>query len=250
MKKLRFGVIPAAGIGNRMGYLSTVLPKCLLPLCGKPIIHYVVENMVRIGIEKIYVIAYSKKELISEHFENSHSEIGAEVEVVSLEELPKGLALSIYAARELVRESFVTILGDDVTVTDSLSPLVDLFFSRTAVAVEGVVKDEDKEAIKRSCCMELDETNRILHIVEKPTAPISSIRGCGVYIFSPEIFHYIEKTPMSLTSGEVEITDTISLLSQEGKAYGGFIHGANFNINTSDDLRKARTLIRNGIHPY
>jgi len=243
LKRIKCGVIPAAGEGKRMGYLSSVLPKCLFPLYDKPVIHYVIENMVNAGIERIFIPVYSKKERIIEYFEKSVKEIDAEIVIIPLEELPNGLALSIYSAKDYVNDSFMTILGDDVTITDSLCPLIGLFSSSKAYALEGVVVENDEASIKRTCCLELNEKNQILQIIEKPESPISKIRGCGVYVFNRKIFDYIEKTPLS-NRNEVEITSTIALVAKEGKAYAQFINGVNLNINTSDDLFKAWTLLK------
>ncbi len=50
MKKIKVGVIPAAGKGSRLGYLSNILPKPLLPVYDRPIIHHVIDNMKSVGI--------------------------------------------------------------------------------------------------------------------------------------------------------------------------------------------------------
>ncbi len=65
MKKIKVGVIPAAGKGNRIKELplTKILPKPMLPVLNKPILEYVVEKMRDVGIETIYIIVGPKKEL-------------------------------------------------------------------------------------------------------------------------------------------------------------------------------------------
>lgn len=238
-RRIRLGVIPAAGEGKRMGYLSDILPKCLFPLYDKPIIHYVVENMVRTGIEKIVIPIYSQRERISEYFKQVEKNINAEICLLPLKELPKGIALSIRTTEQIVDEEFMVILGDDITIVNSFQPLIDVFFSSHAVAVEAVVKEKEMQIIKRTCCVELRKDGRIVNITEKPQEPSTDLRGCGVYVFTPEIFEFIGRTPILPPRNEVEITNTIGLAAREGKAYGFQIDGANINVNTPDDLYKA-----------
>lgn len=241
------GVIPAAGEGRRLGYLSYLIPKCLFPLYDKPIIHYVIENMVKVGVERIIIPTYYQKGKLIEYFEYAKKDVGAEICLLKLNELPRGIALTIASTRELIDEPFMVILGDDVTITDSLQNLVDLFFKMKATAVEGVVYEENDETIKRTCCIELARDNRILKIVEKPRNPFTKIRGCGVYVFDPRIFEYITKTPMSPPRQEAEITNTLSLVAKHKRAYGGFIEGVNVNVNTPEDMFRAWSEIKDRV---
>lgn len=243
-KKVKLGVIPAAGDGGRTGYLSDILPKCLFPLYDKPIIHHAIDNMTKIGVEKIVIPTYFKKERIFEYFEQTKKDIDAEICLLSLKELPKGIALSIESAESHVDEPFIVILGDDVTITDSLQPLLDLFFSARAVAVEAVVKEKNREVIKRTCSVKLKDNSQIVEITEKPENPKTDIRGCGVYVFDPEIFRYIKNTPLTPPRNEVEITNTVGLVARDGKAYGKLLSGININVNTSEDLFRAWHAVR------
>jgi dTDP-glucose pyrophosphorylase len=239
MVRISTGVIPAAGEGKRLGYLSSIIPKCLFPLYDKPIIHYVIENMVRIGIDRIIIPIHYQKNKLIEYFEYARKDIDADICLLELNELPNGIALTLASAKESLDEPFMVILGDDITVTDSLQDLVDLFFRTDAIAVEGVVQEENQDVIRRTCCVRLKRNKQILEIVEKPSNPVSNIRGCGVYVFDPTIFEYIMKTPVLPPRQEVEITNTLGLVAKCEKAYGDFIKGINVNINTPDDMFRA-----------
>ena len=201
--------------------------------------------MVSIGVKKIIIPAYYQKSKLREYFEYANKEINANICLLELDELPKGIALTIKSAEKCVREPFMVILGDDITIADSLQPLVDLFFKMDAIAVEGVVREENRDVIKHTCCVKLKGNGQISKIGEKPINPFSNIRGCGVYIFSPKIFEYIEKTPILPPRQEVEITNAISLVAKDGKAYGKFIEGCNINVNTPEDLFRAWSEMKN-----
>ena len=71
---------------------------------------------------------------------------------------------------------------------------------------------------------------QIIHIIEKPARPRYPYRGCGIYLFRPEIFSYIKKTPVSSIRNEREITHTLQLLTREKRVYGYLIKGSNINI--------------------
>ena len=100
------------------------------------------------------------------------------------------------------------------------------------------------DILRATCCLELDQERRIVRIVEKPEEPFSYLRGCGIYLFQTDIFKYIEETPLSPLRGESEITQTIALVSKDGKAYGEFINGVNININSCEDLLQASLLTK------
>jgi len=238
--KIKVAVIPAAGQGKRMGYLSFILPKPLLPIYDKPLIHYILENVRKNGIEEVYIIVFYKKEKIIEYINAFKNDFGATaIKFIELEQPSKGIAHTILFAERFISEPFMVILGDDFTITPSFDNLIKLFFKNNAIAVEGAVKEKSMEVLKSTCCLKLDKNKRIIEIIEKPEFPITNIRGIGVYIFSPEIFDYIKQTPISPPRNEIEITNTIRLVAKKGKAYADFIHGINININTPEDLLNA-----------
>jgi dTDP-glucose pyrophosphorylase len=243
MSNIKVGVIPAAGEGRRLGYLSSILPKCLFPVYDKPIIHYVVENMTNIGVETIYLIVNYQKDKIKEYFKRVQHEIGVDIYYVEQKNL-LGIAHAIMLTKEFIDEPFVTILGDDCTVTKSLSNLVDTFFRNDATVVEGVVKEDNENMLRSTCCVKLNSNKQIVEIIEKPKKIISNIRGCGIYILKSDVFEHIKKTPISPIRNEIEITQTIDLIAKTGKAYGEFINGLNVNINSYEDLLRASISVK------
>jgi dTDP-glucose pyrophosphorylase len=240
--KIKVGVIPAAGQGKRMGYLSHILPKPLLPLYDRPIIHYVIKNMEEIGIEEVYIPVFFQKEKIKEYFKAFKSNII--IRIIELDQPSKGIADTIASTERFINEPFMVILGDDITITPSLANVVKTFFEKNAIVVEGAVKEKSIDVLKSTCCLKIDENKKIVEIIEKPAVPISNIRGIGVYVFSPEIFDFIKQTPISPPRNEIEITNTIKLIAHKGRAYAEFIRGININVNTPEDLYRAWSYYR------
>src|SRR6476469_6133002 len=69
MQKIRKAVIPAAGFGTRFLPQTKAMPKEMLPLIDKPIIQYVVEELVEAGIRDIIIVGSSNKRAIEDHFD-------------------------------------------------------------------------------------------------------------------------------------------------------------------------------------
>jgi dTDP-glucose pyrophosphorylase len=243
--EIRVGVIPAAGEGRRMGYLSHLLPKCLFPLYDRPILHHVIQNMSKVGIERVYVIVNYQSNKIREYLASVQSELHVEVTFVEQTSL-LGIAHAILLTEEHIKQPFLVILGDDCTITPSLRNIVDTFFGTESTAVEAVTHEPATELIRASCCMELMDDGRISRIVEKPSNPFTDLRGCGIYAFDPAIFGHIRKTIPSIGGG-LGITDVIGRVAEDNQAYGEFIDGINVNINSYQDLLRASNAVKQNI---
>jgi len=239
--KISIGLIPAAGQGNRMAPIKKSLPKVMLPLCEKPIIDYVVDLMTKQGIEKIYIIIGYQGDKIKNYFDKNKKN-NITIKYIKQNNLNGGLAYAIGLAEKYIEKPFLTILGDDLTITPSLKNMINNFYKNKAWVVEGVIKEKKKSILKETCNVILDKDKKIKSIEEKPQNPTSDIRGCGLYIFDPIIFKYIKKTPP--TEKGQEITNTISLLAEKGRVFGQFIKGYNININKKRDLFKARKILK------
>jgi NDP-sugar pyrophosphorylase family protein len=241
-RRIKIGVIPAAGKGKRLGYLGFVLPKCLFVVYDKPILHHILDIMKGLGVEEVYIVVNYQAEKIKEYIKNANQINNGldslKIFFVRQKELT-GIADSILCLQDSISEDFITILGDDYTISDSLDNLVKTFFSNSAYALQGFVEEKNTDVLKSTCSIRLGENNRIVEIVEKPAIPSTNIRGCGIYLFSQAIFDFARKTPVSLPRNEREISNTINLIAKQGAAYGEKINGTNFNINTFDDLLKA-----------
>lgn len=233
-------IIPAAGAGSRMGYLSNILPKCMYPVADKPIIHRVVDNARLLGVKEFIVITHFKEKIIHDYFEKVlMPNYQIKVSFVHQDKLT-GLADAIALGEKMINEPFAVILGDDFTMATDFDNLLQSFAAHEdAVVVEGMVDEINRKQLMETCCVERSAEGRITRIEEKPAEPFSRCRGTGFYLFRPEVFTRIRSTPVTSTRQEREITETISLLAREKRAYAEFIRGINLNINSFDDLLQA-----------
>src|ERR1700752_2897378 len=74
-KKIRKAVIPAAGFGTRLLPQTKAMPKEMLPVVDKPIIQYVVEELIDAGIEDIVIVTGYHKRTIEDHFDRPSTEL-------------------------------------------------------------------------------------------------------------------------------------------------------------------------------
>src|SRR5437867_1906721 len=79
---IRIAVIPAAGAGRRLGYLSGLLPKALLPVYDRPLLHHAVDQLQALGVDKIYVVANVFRNKIAEYIDLIKPELHASIEIV------------------------------------------------------------------------------------------------------------------------------------------------------------------------
>lgn len=243
INKIRCGVIPAGGRSQRMGYLSNLLPKSLFPIYDKPILHYVISQMENVGIEKIFIILNFNKEQIKEYINLVRGNFKSEIFLIEEKEA-RGIGGALLNVEKKLNEPFMVILGDDFTIVDSLDGLVKEFFRKKPIVIEGIVREKDEKVLKQTCCAKLDREGKIIEILEKPAKPPYKLRGCGVYVFDPKIFHYIKRTKKDKTKKQLGITETINMVAKNGLAYGYIFNGYNVNINNYDDLMKASLLLK------
>ncbi|AKA48375.1 hypothetical protein IX51_03895 [uncultured archaeon] len=240
--EINAAVILAAGRGKRLeSPYKDLLPKPLIPVRDRPILSYVIDNIVSLGISRVFVVVNYKEHLIKEFIENAYPHLN--VTFIRQDKLG-GIAEAILLTEPyLPKEPFMVHLGDEIDIAENLGELLEVFDERKAKAVTGTVCEDDMDVIKRTCELKFDRDLKIEYISEKPKEPISSYRGTGVYIFSRDIFAYIRRTPVSEKRNEKEITDTIGILASENFAYAVPLKGKSYNINTKSDLMRAKTEI-------
>lgn len=269
--KIKKAIIPAAGLGTRFLPATIAQPKEMLIVVDKPVIQYVVEEAVASGIEEILIVTGRNKRSIEDHFdpplelEQTLEQKGktAELETVRAiaklahlhfvrQNKPLGLADAIYQGRCFVGdEPFAVLLGDTIIVGKDGKPcLADMaeIFETTGKSVVGGEYLQKIEDVERYGIIDYDKnpqsTNgieyfRVNDLVEKPTvdeAP-SRLAISARYVFTPNIFSYIEKTQPG-KSGEIQITDSMKILCQKEGLFAHQMNGKRYDIGNKIDYIK------------
>jgi UTP--glucose-1-phosphate uridylyltransferase len=242
-------VVPVAGLGTRLLPATKSQPKEMLPVGRKPVVQYVVEELTRVGMERILFVTGPGKASIENHFDLNPelTEVlrqGGREEL--LEELAfertrtqffytrqrqlHGLGHAVLCARDFVADRpFVVALGDSIIGVHAQSGVVqrmiDAFESHAAAAViafEAVpIDDVSHYGIARPRGAP-EGLFRLDDVVEKPQrdeAP-STLAIAARYVLAPEIFDALAHTPPG-AGGEIQLTDGIRQLIRAGRPVFG-----------------------------
>jgi len=257
--KINKAVIPAAGLGTRFLPVTKSMPKEMLPIIDTPAIHYVVKEAVESGLDDIIIITGRGKRAIEDYFDDSPElemhlkktkkddllkiikDISSMVDVHYIRQKePKGLPDAILSAEKHIGdEPFVVLLGDDIILSETpcTKQLLDVFstYHASVIAVQNV----PREKISRYGAVEAkkipaNSTNELYlvdHIIEKPKAEEapSTLAAIGRYIFTPEIFDAMKNTKPGVNN-ELQIADSINLLSKSQKIYACAFTGTRYDI--------------------
>ncbi|MFF3023893.1 UTP--glucose-1-phosphate uridylyltransferase GalU [Gottfriedia sp. NPDC057948] len=254
MKKVRKAIIPAAGLGTRFLPATKAMPKEMLPIVDKPTIQYIVEEAIESGIEDIIIVTGKGKRAIEDHFDFSYEleqnllekEKYALLEQVKApsnidihyirQKEPKGLGHAVWCARNFIgNEPFAVLLGDDIVEakTPGLKQLMDQY-DNTYSSVIGVQTVPEEETHRYGIVEPIMQEGRryeVKNFVEKPapgTAP-SNLAIMGRYVFTPEIFMYLEEQNIG-AGGEIQLTDAIQKLNSIQRVFAYDFEGKRHDV--------------------
>ncbi|HIE41448.1 MAG TPA: nucleotidyltransferase family protein, partial [Candidatus Aenigmarchaeota archaeon] len=197
-----YGLIPAAGRGERLKPITDRIPKPLIRIRGKPLIQYAIEHLQTMGIDDIIIALNYKKDDIKAFLDSQEFDVSI---TYCYPDKLLGLAYTVYSARDYIDRTFVTHLCDNIFTHNCKYALNKHL--RSGAEVTLVVEKGDPEGRYETIRL---VGNRITDIIEK--AKISyGYRGTGIYIFEPTVFEYCKKVKRS-KRGELELQDAIKMM--------------------------------------
>lgn len=240
-------VIPVAGRGTSLLPLTKSQPKEMLPVGRKPVVQYVVEELIRCRVNRFLFVTGPDKSAIENHFDinqelirslrrNGKEDILTELAFERVEaeyfytrqRYQNGLGHAVLCAEPFVRgHRFVVALGDTIlgrqTPSDIIGRMTDLFERnagdvKAVIAFDEVSKDDVVHYGIAKPGKEIDHYFELEDIVEKPVAEEapSTLAVAARYVFSPEIFEYLRRTTPGIDD-VVQLTDAIRLMLRDGK---------------------------------
>jgi len=238
-------LIPVAGLGTRLLPATKSQPKEMLPVARKPIVQYVVEELVLNGIQQLLFITGRNKASIENHFdddpelfrvlsEGNRRELLDEMNFKDLgvhffytrQRVQRGLGDAVLCGENFAgEEPFLVALGDSILGLHAKSKVVtrlaEVFESEQAscvVAVEEVPREETAFYGIVQPQGGVGDHFPVVNLIEKPKpqdAP-SNLAIAGRYVFSPLIFDMIRRVKPD-KRGEIQLTDAIRLLCEAGE---------------------------------
>lgn len=230
-------IIPVAGAGTNLRPLTYTQPKPLIPVAGKPIISFIIEQLTAIGVQDfIFVIGYLGEKI--KHFvESEYPHLNKEFVTQVHRE---GSGHAIWTARHLVEDTddVVIFFGDTIVVMDfdeiMNSPYTSLAIQKVVNPREfGVVEHNDDGFARR--------------LVEKPAIPMSNMAIVGFYkIKEPAVL--LEGLDYNIrnnirTDGEFPLTDGLMRMIDQGKQIKTFKVDNWFDCGKKEILLETNALL-------
>ena len=245
---IKQAIIPLAGLGTRLLPLTSVMPKELLPINGKPNLEYIMDECLEAGVKQFIFIISKKKNTIKKYFFNDafyKKIIKKKKDKRIIEEFkkikkyqkmikfvyqnkPMGTGDAVLKCQRLIKDKFfLMLLPDDLIINKNCSKEMIKLHNKTKGSIIAT-KIVDKKTVTRWGILSIKNKKKnyfqIKDVVEKPTikkAP-SQYAVIGRYVLPIKIFNEIKNLKPG-QGGEIHITDAIRNLIIKGNLFFGNI---------------------------
>jgi len=244
-------VIPVAGVGTQLRPLTYTQPKPLIPVAGKPIVAFIIDQLKSIGVtDFVFVIGYLG-EKIKAYLEKYHTDIN--LSFVNQDQR-EGSGHAIWTARELLKDSeeLLIFFGDTI---------IDLDFNQLKDHSNSCLCIMEVEDPRQFGVVELGEDGVVSKVVEKPKIPKSNKAMVGFYKIK-EVDVLLESLDYNIqndirTDGEFPLTDGLMKMIEKGvnfdiiEANNWFDCGkTEVLLETNEKLLNKGSYASNNLPPY
>lgn len=263
--KIHKVIIPVAGYGTRFLPATKAQPKEMLPIVDKPVIQYIVEEVVASGITDIILVTGASKRAVEDHFDYNYElqnwlkKQGKETlrqEIKKIADLanfiyirqkgPYGNATPILNCKHIIgNEPFAVLWGDDLFLNNKkprLKQLIEVYRKYTDPVLTAI--SVTREGTKKYAILDATKTEKniyqVKNIIEKPgpkRAP-SLLASVGGYILTPDIFEEIEKLKPG-AGGELWLPEAIGNLLKKRPVYACEFDGTYYDAGSKIGWLKA-----------
>jgi glucose-1-phosphate thymidylyltransferase len=220
MDKIR-GVICAGGQAKRLGVLTAISNKHLLPVDEWPMIFYSLKSLEQTGIKEICLITgkehggdFIDRLSNGQVFQRESRESILDLDITyRVQDQAGGIAQAIGLAENFAnREPIVVMLGDNIIQGNIIKEFQEFFNdpSQALIMVKRVPNPSDYGVLY------LDESGNPLDIIEKPENPEGNLAVIGIYMYPSDVFNKINTLKPS-GRGELEVTDLNRAYLQENR---------------------------------
>ena len=282
MKRPTKAIIAAAGFGTRFLPQTKAMPKEMLPIIDKPVIQYIVEDLVEAGVKDIIIVGSANKRSIEDHFDVPNEDLLVNIraggpkkqhyidELMRVSDManfvylrqkgPYGNATPLANARHLIGdEPFFYVFADDIIVAkpNVYKQLIDQYEQRgsSILTCLEVQTDKEYESYGILAGEQVDDNSiRMTGIIEKPgreRAP-SNFAHVSSFLFEPSVLDYIDSGLETLTENqEFYVSDSlVEPMIRDGHDFYGYQVQDSQRYDTGDKLGYLKTVIDFGLqHP-
>lgn len=237
----RKGIILAGGHATRLGPISKVVSKQLIPVYDKPMIFYPLSTLMLAGISEILIITTPNDLNSFKSLLGNGEEIGVRI-TYSTQPEPNGIAQAFIIAEEFIANSPVAlILGDNIFYGQGISKILKNANKKTDSSIFAYrVVDPERYGV-----VEFSKDFKARGIEEKPQNPKSKYAITGIYFYDNTVVEKA-KTIKPSERGELEITDLNKLYLKENSLNVELLNRgiAWLDTGTVDSLQEASQFIR------
>tara|TARA_B100001248_G_scaffold248915_1_gene221615 strand:+ start:384 stop:1199 length:816 start_codon:yes stop_codon:yes gene_type:complete len=244
---IKQAIIPLAGLGTRLLPLTSVFPKELLPMNGRPGIEYILDECIEAGIKEVIFIISNKKKMIKDYFykDNFYKKIikkKKDPRILSeykkilkykkmvkfvYQNKPLGTGDAVLKTQKFIKSDFfLMLLPDDLIIKKNCSKDMISIHKKKKCSVMASMKVNKKTVNRWGIFSKKNNINihnfYIKDVIEKPeikSAP-SNNAVIGRYILPKKVFKKLKNQPKG-KGGEIHITDAIRRLIIEGNEFIG-----------------------------
>ncbi|HYF70772.1 MAG TPA: sugar phosphate nucleotidyltransferase [Ohtaekwangia sp.] len=206
-------IIPMAGLGKRMRPHTLTVPKPLLPIAGKPIVHRLVEDIAKVCPEKIdqigFIIHPAFGKEVEESLKGIAREVGAEGRIF-YQENAMGISHALLFAKELFKGKVIVAFADTLFKAEF----------KLDTTQDGIIWVQRVEDPSQFGVVKLNDKKEIVNLVEKPDTFVSDLAIIGIYFFregeklASEMQYLIDNDIRE--KGEYQFTSALQGLSKKG----------------------------------
>lgn len=221
----------AAGYGTRLRPLTNTTPKCLVPICGRPLLAWWIQLFEKYNIQEVMVNTHYLLNPVRKFISN-HNKNTSKVKIKEFyEPLLLGSGGTILANKNFVdgEKEFLICYADNLTNVN-LENIISFHKQKNSILTMGLFHTNKP---KECGIAAIDRNNLIYEFVEKPKNPKSNLANAGIYVTNNEIFNYIPNIQPCDFGKDV-------LAKLVNKMYGYEIKEYLLDIGNLDNYQKAQ----------
>jgi len=213
-------VLPCAGFGTRMGRLTQVIPKEILPFGEKLLLDFILEELKENNIKEIYVIIRKGKEIIKDYLLDNYSHLNF---YFIYQNEPKGIAHAYLQLKGIVKEPFLAILPDHLAFGDITKQILNKYYE---------ILNTNKTPFILKTYVTVPEEEALFSTGKKPEERHIPIRSTGRTIYPPEFLEFISERDYDYYFKEIKEKIPEEKFAQKFKVYSISLKGIIWDIGT------------------